>query len=191
MDINSISTSGAYEAYAASTAADSKNTKSADSKESVVTEKAAVYEKSSKKLSETERKDLVAKLKADSDRHVENLKSLVEKMFLQQGQKFQDATSMWQALANGKLEVDEETAATAKEDISENGYWGVEQTSQRILDFAVALSGGDENKMKDMAEAFKKGFQQATKAWGKDLPDISQQTYDAVLKKFEDYGKEE
>ena len=68
---------------------------------------------------------------------------------------------------------------------------GVEQTSQRILDFAVALSGGDENKMKDMAEAFKKGFQQATKAWGKDLPDISQQTYDAVLKKFEDYGKEE
>lgn len=191
MDINSISTSGAYETYAASTAADSKNTKSADSKESAATEKAAVYEKSSKKLSETERKDLVAKLKADSDRHVENLKSLVEKMFLQQGQKFQDATSMWQALANGELEVDEETAAKAKEDISENGYWGVEQTSQRILDFAVALSGGDENKMKDMAEAFKKGFQQATKAWGKDLPDISQQTYDAVLKKFEDYGKEE
>ena len=38
-----------------------------------------------------------------------------------------------------------------------------------------------------MLEAFKKGFSQATKAWGKDLPDISSQTYDAVIKKFDDY----
>ena len=36
-----------------------------------------------------------------------------------------------------------------------------------------------------MIAAFKKGFEQATKSWGKTLPDISQRTYDAVMKKFD------
>ena len=36
-----------------------------------------------------------------------------------------------------------------------------------------------------MLEAFKKGFKAATKSWGKELPDISQRTYDAVLKKMD------
>ena len=38
-----------------------------------------------------------------------------------------------------------------------------------------------------MIEAFEKGFKEATKTWGKELPDISQNTRDAVLKKFDDY----
>ena len=40
---------------------------------------------------------------------------------------------------------------------------------------------------KKMKEAFEKGFKEATKTWGKELPDISQNTRDAVLKKFDDY----
>jgi len=42
-----------------------------------------------------------------------------------------------------------------------------------------------------MLDAFKEGFDQATKAWGKELPEISSKTYDAVMKKFEDYKKGE
>ena len=38
-----------------------------------------------------------------------------------------------------------------------------------------------------MLDAFKKGFNEATKSWGKSLPDISSKTYDAVLEKFEAY----
>ena len=30
---------------------------------------------------------------------------------------------------------------------SEDGYWGVKQTSSRIFDFAMALAGDDEEKM--------------------------------------------
>jgi hypothetical protein len=56
--------------------------------------------------------------------------------------------------------------------------------SDRILDFAKALSGDDPDKADAMLEAFKKGFEQATKAWGDKLPDISQRTYDAVVEKF-------
>ena len=43
------------------------------------------------------------------------------------------------------------------------------------------------DKMKEMQEAFEKGFKQATKTWGKELPQISQDTHDAVNKLFEDY----
>ena len=59
--------------------------------------------------------------------------------------------------------------------------------SERIFSFAQALAGDDEEKMTKMKEAFEKGFKEATKTWGKKLPDISQNTRDAVLKKFDDY----
>ncbi len=41
--------------------------------------------------------------------------------------------------------------------------------------------------MKKMEAAFEKGFKQATKAWGRDLPDISNKTYDAVKDMFSNY----
>ena len=46
------------------------------------------------------------------------------------------------------------------------------------------VTGDDPDKADAMLEAFKKGFEQATKAWGDKLPDISQRTYDAVVEKF-------
>lgn len=155
------------------------------------TAEGVVYESTNiKNMSEKERASLVEKLKADADARTAQLRSLVEKMFLQQGQKITDSDSMWKFLASGDFTVDKETAEAAKEAISEDGYWGVKQTSQRIFDMAVALSGGDSEKMDDMLEAFQKGFKQATKTWGKELPDISQKTYAAVMEKFENYKKE-
>jgi hypothetical protein len=38
-----------------------------------------------------------------------------------------------------------------------------------------------------MQEAMQKGFEQATKSWGQDLPDISSKTIDAANQLFEDY----
>lgn len=150
-----------------------------------------IYESSNiKNMSESDRASLVKKLKADAESRVAQLRSLVEKMFLQQGQKVTDCDNMWKFLASGNFTVDRETAEAAQEAISEDGYWGVEQTSQRIFDMAVALSGGDSEKMDDMLKAFKKGFNQATETWGKELPDISQKTYGAVLEKFEAYKNE-
>ncbi len=167
-----------------------QQTKQAEKKETTqeqkktTNDKGVVYESSNAKV---DNKALIAKLKADTNARTEQLRSLVEKMFLKQGKKAESADDMWKMLASGNFEVDPETAAKAKSEISEDGYWGVKQTSQRIFDFAVALSGGDEDKMNDMLDAFKKGFSQATKSWGKSLPDISSRTYDAVLEKFKDY----
>ncbi len=86
--------------------------------------------------------------------------------------------------------MDAATKAQAQADIAEDGYWGVNQTSDRIIDFAKALTGGDPSKAEAMRDAFKKGFEQATKTWGDKLPDISQKTYDAAMKKFDDWAAE-
>ncbi len=130
---------------------------------------------------------LVAKLKADSDNRMQQLQSLVTTMFKKQGITIGTADDMWKALASGNFTADADTIAKAKEDISEDGYWGVKQTSERIFDFAQALAGDDEEKMKTMKEAVEKGFKEATKTWGKELPDISKNTYNAVMDKFDKY----
>ena len=81
--------------------------------------------------------------------------------------------------------TDRQTKAQAQADIAEDGYWGVNQTSDRIIQFATALTGGDPDKIESMREAFKKGYAQAEKTWGGSLPEISQKTYDAVMEKFD------
>nr|MCR4956424.1 hypothetical protein [Lachnospiraceae bacterium] len=46
------------------------------------------------------------------------------------------------------------------------------------------------SKAEELLDAFKDGFKQATKSWGKDLPDICQDTYKAVEKKFDQWVNE-
>lgn len=133
---------------------------------------------------------LIAKLKADSDARIAQMKSLVEQMILKQGKTLGQADSIWSFLASGDFTVDPAVKAQAEKDIAEDGYWGVEQTSDRIIDFATALTGGDPDKIEDMRNAFAKGFNDATKTWGKKLPDISQRTYDAVMAKFDKLAEE-
>ena len=113
------------------------------------------------------------------------MKSLVEQMISKQGKTLGQADSIWSFLASGDFTVDPATKAQAQKDIAEDGYWGVEQTSSRIVDFATALTGGDPDQIEKMRAAFEKGFKKATGTWGKTLPDISQQTYKAVMEKFD------
>jgi hypothetical protein len=123
------------------------------------------------------------------------LKDLVTKLFTKQGNKGVEAN--WDALiASGKLgdalkniTVDEDTKLQAQKDIAEDGYWGVKQTSQRTLDFAKALTGGDPSKADSMLDAYKKGFKDAENAFGGEgkLPKICYDTYDAVIKGFDEW----
>ncbi|MBQ1171133.1 MAG: hypothetical protein IIX48_00865 [Lachnospiraceae bacterium] len=140
------------------------------------------------KMSDSDRAALVSQLKADVQSRTDQLTSIVTKMLEKQGVAIGTADDMWKILAGGKFTVDAATKAQAQADIAEDGYWGVKQTSQRIFDFAMALSGGDEKAMEKMRSAFEKGFKQATSAWGKELPSISKDTYDAVEKMFDDYA---
>lgn len=188
MDINSVSSAtSTYSSYQTESAKAKESTAAAAKKETGV-----VYEKSSdiKKMSDSDRAALVKQLKADQEARQSQFTSLVMDMIHKQGGMFaqsQDKDSVWKFLASGNYTVDAATKADAQAAIAEDGYWGVEQTSQRIFDFAMALSGGDDKKMDEMLAAFEKGFKEATKSWGKDLPDISQRTRDAVYDKFKAY----
>ena len=187
MAINSITNSVAAQQASTYTAAKTDYTKK-KSESSTKTDTGVVYEKSSGQTSGTVTKKtdyaLVNKLKADAEQRTSQLRSLVEKMMTKQGVAIGTADSMWRFLAKGDFTVDEATRAQAQADIADDGYWGVDQTSDRILDFAKALSGNDPEKADLLLDAFKKGFKEATKSWGQDLPDISQRTYDAVVEKF-------
>ncbi len=191
MSVNGI-TSNSYDnrTYGTTSKTD-KNTQSTttESKKSTsFTKDAAVYEASGTTNAKSKSNAaIVAQMKQDLAERTSKLTSLVSDMFLKQGKTFASSSDMIKALANGELKVDSATAAQAKEDISEDGYWGVKQTSDRIFDFAKALSGGDEDKMQKMLEAFKKGYEKATGAWGKELPSICKDTCDAVEKKFDEY----
>lgn len=149
-----------------------------------------VYEKSNdteKVTSNKDNKAIIAKMKADAEARTSQLRSIVEQLITKQGTAFGKASDddMWKFLAKGEFTVSADVKAQAEADIAEDGYWGVEQTSDRILDFAKALAGNDPDKAEEMLEAFKEGYKQATKAWGDELPEISQKTYDAVLEKFD------
>lgn len=187
MAINSITNSVAAQRASTYTAAKTDHTEK-KSESSTKTDTGVVYEKSSGQTSGTVTKKtdyaLVNKLKADAEQRTSQLRSLVEKIMTKQGVAIGTADSMWSFLAKGDFTVDEATRAQAQADIADDGYWGVDQTSDRILDFAKALSGNDPEKADLLLDAFKKGFKEATKSWGQDLPDISQRTYDAVVEKF-------
>jgi hypothetical protein len=129
-------------------------------------------------------------MKADTEKRMQQMQSLVTQMFEKQGIAVGTADDMWKILASGKFTADADTIAQAKEDISKDGYWGVDQTSDRIFSFAQALTGGDVSKMKSMVSAVEKGFGEATKAWGKELPDITKDTHAAIMSKFDAWFKE-
>ena len=190
MSVNGISdvTAGYTPAQTASAQSSqtSQESRKAESKE------AAVYEKSkdtssSGSVKKTYKKDTatIEQMKADAEQRSQQLRSLVEKMMTKQGQTFNNAADMYRLLREGKLTVDPETAAQAQKDIADDGYWGVEQTSDRLVSFAKALSGGDPSKAEELMAAVKKGFKQATKTWGDELPDLCKRTLDATMEKME------
>lgn len=195
MSVNGVT--GASDAYSSTYATNTKGTetktetKAESSKETTSAESTGVVYEPSKEADKASTKkykpdtNMIAKMKADAEARTSQLQSLVEKMLTKQGETYGKANDIWSLLSSGNFTVDAATKAQAQADIAEDGYWGVSQTSQRILDFATALTGGDPDKIEEMRAAFEKGFKLATKTWGGALPDISQKTYDAVMKGFD------
>ena len=112
------------------------------------------------------KEDVVARMKKDAEDRTNQLRSLVQQMMGNQGGKIGQADDMWRFLAKGDFTVSPEVRAQAQKDIADDAYWAAEEKRA----------------------AFEKGFKAATKSWGKELPSISQRTYDAVMDKFDDWA---
>ena len=110
------------------------------------------------------------------------LRSLVTNMLKEQGLDFK--------VMNGDQEIDISTVSQeeATELISEDGYFGVDQTSDRIVDFAVGIAGGDPTRLDTIKEGVEKGFNEALEAFNGWLPDISYDTFDAVMNKLDTWA---
>lgn len=151
---------------------------------------AAEYEKSEvsdKKQTAKYDAATIEKMKAEAEMKTAQLRSLVEKMLLKQGQKFTTLADAFDMIKEGTIEVDDEVAVEAQKEIADDGYWGVEQTSERLFSFAKALAGNDPTKADSMLEALQKGFDEATKSWGGELPELCQKTLEAAKKKLTDW----
>ena len=142
------------------------------------------------KMTDAERADLVKSLKDDLDSQMSRFTNMMMRTFQKQGITAAKGDDFWKQIASGNFTVDAQTKADAEAAISEDGYWGVKQTSARIFDFAKALAGDDPDKMKKMQDAVEKGFKQAEDAWGGSLPGICGDTKSAINKLFDDYYKE-
>ncbi len=110
------------------------------------------------------------------------LRGLVINIFKEQGIDYKIAT--------GDTEVDlsKITPEEAQDLVADDGYFGVDKTSQRIFDLAVGIAGGDPARIDAVRAGIDKGFQEAFEAMGGWLPDISYETYDAVMQKLDDWA---
>lgn len=155
-------------------------------------EPAAVFEKTKEPTTKLSQKNasIIAQLQKETEERTKQLQDIVFQSITQQGNTLASTDAIWAYLAKGNLKVSPDVQEKAKADIAEDGYWGVEKTSDRIVDFAKALANDDPSKADKMIEAFKKGFEQATKTWGKELPEISKNTYQAVLDKLDQWKKD-
>lgn len=192
MSVNGVTSTQAAAAYSYNSTSAAKEKTSAEEATTKTTEDTGViYEHSTDTNTSSTKKTykpdtaLINKLKADADARTSQLRSLVEQMMGKQATTYGNANDIWSFLRSGNYTVDPATKAQAQVDIAEDGYWGVTQTSDRIIQFATALTGGDPDKIEAMRDAFKKGYAQAEKTWGGSLPEISQKTYDAVMEKFD------
>lgn len=145
-------------------------------------EKSIVYEKPAYKVDV----DSIERLKAEADKNYQTLRQLIQQLLERQGVNIELALS-----GDATVEVDEETRTQAQEAISDGGPLSPENVSNRIVDFAIAISGGDKTKLALLKEAIDKGFQAAADALGGTLPDISYQTYELVMEKLDAWANEE
>lgn len=131
-------------------------------------------------------------LKAIQDQQMASFNNMLASMLKSQGG--------FQNIANGsnlqitkdlfsQLNITPADSAKAAQAISEDGEWGVKAVATRIMDMAVALSGGNTEKLSVLRDAVEKGFAAAEKQWGGKLPSITQQTHKEIDNRFDYWEK--
>ena len=128
----------------------------------------------------------IQRLKAESQRAYDQLRALVKQLLEKQGMTFNDLDPLGE-----DIEIDEATRLEAQKMIGEGGPLSPEAVSNNLVEFAIAISGGDKSKLEELKTAIDKGFKEAEKIWGGKLPEISYETYELTMKKLDAWASEE
>ena len=79
--------------------------------------------------------------------------------------------------------------------VADGGDWSVDSVATRIFDLASAIAGNDPERLEQMRSAVEEGFRQAGVAWNSatgqdDMPEITSNTYDEIMSRFDTRAKE-
>jgi len=103
-----------------------------------------------------------------------------------------DATGQgfW-ALRSGNIKLSEADRAQAQQLISEDGFFGVKQTTDRLVGFAKAMvgEGASDAQIEKMRAAVQKGFDEVARMFGgfDKLPQVTKDTHAAVMQAFDSW----
>lgn len=77
--------------------------------------------------------------------------------------------------------ITELTPEEANELISDEGFFGITQTSDRVANFVFSFAGDDLELLEKGREGVVQGFEEANKLFGGELPEISYKTQERTL----------
>ncbi|HET57013.1 MAG TPA: hypothetical protein ENN35_01050 [Deltaproteobacteria bacterium] len=123
----------------------------------------------------------IARLMQEADAVHQKLRDLVTTLIRKQGISIDRLARL-----AGQGETDRAPRAELEALLGRHGELGVEAVSDRIIDFAKALSGGDPFRIEELREAIIQGFREAEAVLGY-LPGISRQTCESVMEKLDNW----
>jgi hypothetical protein len=112
----------------------------------------------------------------------------IEDKFIQDYNEFQDFLDGIGYEGGSIASLSQDEAAKL---VSEDGIFGIEQTSQRITNFVLAGADGNADLLRAGREGILRGFAQAEQMWGGELPEISQKTIEKTLEMVENAMREQ
>jgi len=127
------------------------------------------------------------KLWGDTNHAADSIRKLVESAV---GRSNASGQGFWAVRAND-VRLSSADRAHAQSLINEDGFFGVKQTTDRLIGFAKSLIGDNVSggQIEKMRAAVQTGFNQVARMFGgfDRLPDVSKQTHDAVMMAFDNW----
>lgn len=131
----------------------------------------------------------IQQLKDESENILSHLKQIVTALLKRQGLEFREISEIIpDALKD--VTVDEIAQEEAQAMLEEGGDLSAGKVSDRIVDFAKAISGGDKSKVDLLKKAIDAGFEAAGIEFGEELPEICKDTYNLIMEKLDAWVNE-
>ena len=131
------------------------------------------------------RESILEQLRDSEEQRVKAFEDTIRSMVAQQGETIN------LTFRGVGLHVTEEDSAKAAKSIEDGGEYSVNSVTDRIMNMAKALAGDDPTKIDMLKNAVIKGFEGAVGLLGKnsmdEMPDITNKTYESVMKQFDDW----
>jgi len=123
----------------------------------------------------------------ETDHHANAIRKLVRAMI---GGADSTGQGFWAQKAQN-MQLNAADRAQAQQMVSDEGFFGVSQTTERIMGFAKALvgEGASEEQIENMRAAVQAGFDQVARMFGgfDNLPEVTRNTHAAIMESFDNW----